>query len=41
MKKYYGFELRPPASGSRQFVTGPSKLDNEDPHNSVETANNF
>ncbi len=26
---------------SRQFVTGPSKLDNEGNHKSVQTANNF
>jgi hypothetical protein len=40
MKKYSEFELGPPCIWNRLFVTGPSKLDNEGPHKSEDTANN-
>jgi hypothetical protein len=41
MKKYSEIELGPPCIWNRLFVTGLSKLDNEGPHKSEDTANNF
>ncbi len=41
MKKILWIWTQTPCICSRQFVAGPSKLDNEGPHKPVETANNF